>query len=51
MNKEITVLRLITKDETVQLKGIAICCVILDYMNLLSGSHRRRDFSGFKRVH
>lgn len=37
MNNEITVLRSIPKDETVQLKGIAICCVILGHINLLPG--------------
>lgn len=51
MNNGITALRPITKDEMVQLKGIAICCVILGHMNLLPGGcHRSRDFSGFKWV-
>ena len=49
MNNEMTVVRSITKDETAQLKGIAICCVILGHMNLLPGGcHRSRGFSGFK---
>lgn len=49
MNDGKTALKPITKDETIQWKGIAISCVILGHMNLLpEGGRRRRNFSGFK---
>lgn len=36
MNNNRTALKSITKDETIQWKGVAICCVLLGHMNLLS---------------